>query len=136
MKIMRRISVVGLAFAALMLGSTDSLSQEACDTGGNHTIQVTSGADGKPAFSYRGGSAENVHVCIGDQVMWVLTGSDREFFVDFFSGAPFAGPGRRNSSAGTISVVIGGDAQRGQGYAYMSNWVGGGAGMDPQIIVD
>ena len=115
-----------------MLGSTEALSQT-CDHGGNHTIQVQAGADGMPELSYRGGSAEEVRVCVGDSVQWVLTGSDRAFFVDFFAGAPFEGAAKRGSSSGVVSVTIG-DVPR-KGYDYGVEFAGG-APMDPRIVVD
>jgi len=132
MKILSGIAATTLIAAALILGSTTSFSQDACDRGGNHTIQVQAGEDGRPVLSYRGGSAESVYVCRGDQVQWVLTDSDRSFFVDFFDNAPFSGAARRGSSGGTVSVTIGdtvGSYDYGVGFA-------GGAPMDPRIIVD
>jgi len=134
-KSLRGIAVTALATAALTLGSPISYSQDDCTSDGNHTIQVTEGADGRPALSYRGGSAESVHVCLGDQVQWVLTGSDRDFFVDFFSGAPFDGAAKRGSSGTVVSIVIGGPAQRGASYSYGVEF-DGGPPLDPHIIVD
>ena len=74
MKILNALAIAGLTIVALTLGSTDSLGQDDCDHGGNHTIQVRPGDDGAPELKYRGGSAEEVHVCEGDRVQWVLTG--------------------------------------------------------------
>ena len=132
MKILSGITAAVLVVAAMMLGSTTSFSQDACDHGGNHTIQVRPGADGRPELSYRGGSAENVYVCQGDNVQWVLTGSDRSFFVDFFSGAPFAGASKRGSSGGAVSVTVGDDTGS---YDYGVEFEGGEP-MDPRIIVE
>ena len=132
MKILSGITAAVLVVAAMMLGSTTSFSQDACDHGGNHTIQVRPGADGRPELSYRGGSAENVYVCQGDNVQWVLTGSDRSFFVDFFSGAPFAGASKRGSSGGAVSVTIGDDTGS---HDYGVEFEGGEP-MDPRIIVE
>jgi plastocyanin len=132
MKILSGVTATALVAAALMFGSTTSFSQDACDRGGNHTIQVSAGADGKPVLSYKGGSAENVYVCRGDQVQWVLTGSDRSFFVDFFSGAPFGGAQKRGSSNGAVSVTIGDNTGS---YDYGVEFEGGEP-MDPRIIVE
>ena len=63
-----------------------------------------------PELRYRGGSAEDVDVCNGDQVQWVLTGSDREYLVDFMGNAPFPGASSRGSSDGVVSVTIDADA--------------------------
>ena len=116
----------------LLLGSVDSHSQDTCDRGGNHTIQVKEGADGMPELKYRGGSAEDVHVCNGDQVQWVLVGSDREYFVDFMGDAPFPGAAMRGSSGGVVSVII--DAES-RAYDYGVNFAGDEP-FDPRIIVD
>ena len=91
MKMLKTMAIVGASAVILSLASTDTNSQGTCNRGGNHTIQVSEGADGMPALKYRGGSAEEVHVCNGDQLQWVLTGSDREYFVDFMGEAPFPG---------------------------------------------
>lgn len=132
MKISNVVAVAGIGIAAMLLFSTDSNSQGACDRGGHHTIQVSPGADGAAALKYKGGSAEDVHVCNGDEVKWVLTGSDRDFFVDFFSGAPFAGAARLGSNSNVVSIQI--DAESGS-YAYGVNFAGDEP-MDPRIIVD
>lgn len=135
MKIITGVAAAALMIAGLMMSSTDSLSQSACVSAGNHTIQVRPGEDGMPALSYRDGDAEEVHVCIGDQVQWVLADSDRQFFVDFFGNAPFEGAALRGSSGTVLSVVIGGPARRNQGYDYGVNFADEPA-MDPRIVVD
>lgn len=132
MKISNAIAVAGIGIAAALLFSTDSNSQDTCQGGGNHTIQVSPGEDGGASLTYRGGSAENVHVCSGDQVQWVLSGSDRDFFIDFFDGAPFPGAAKRGSSNGVVAVQI--DADSGE-YNYGVNFAGDEP-MDPAIIVD
>ena len=130
MKFLGGIAVATLAVASLMWSSTDSLAQE-CDRGGNHTIQVVPGENGSAELRYQGGSGDSVRVCPGDTVSWVLTGSDRTFFVDFFSGAPFAGATRRgNNSRLTITV----DAESGA-YNYDVGF-DGDPGADPVIIVE
>lgn len=125
--------IAAMLVVVLLLGSSVSLGQDNC--AGNHTIQVEPSGDGPPVLSYRDGDAEEVHVCIGDRVQWVLIGSDRQFFVDFFSGAPFEGATRRGSSASVVSVTIGGPAERGRSYEYGVEMQGGPA-MDPRIVVD
>lgn len=125
--------LAGGALLTLLLGAADAVSQDACDHGGNHVIRVTEGADGEPVLSYRNGSAEEVRVCVGDTVRWVLTGSNRDFFVDFFAGAPFAGAANQKSNGGAVSVTIG-DVER-KGYDYGVNFAGEPP-MDPRIVVD
>ncbi|MDH3954855.1 MAG: hypothetical protein OEV03_11570, partial [Gammaproteobacteria bacterium] len=90
------------------------------------------GSDGMPSLKYRGGSAEDVHVCDGDQVQWVLTGSNRDYFVDFMGNAPFPGAARRGSSDGVVSVTI--EAEEGS-YDYGVNFEDDEP-MDPRLIVD
>jgi hypothetical protein len=134
MKIMSGIAVTGLLLAALMLASTDSISQEACNHGPNHNIQVSVGEDGNPVLKYRGGSAEYVHVCRGDRVQWELTGSNREYFVDFFAGAPFEGATRLGSNGNVVRITIGESVDR-RAYDYGLNFADEPE-MDPSIIVD
>lgn len=132
MKILSTIAVTVATAGAVLFLSADSSGQDACDRGGNHTIQVAEGSDGMPSLSYRGGSAEDVNVCNGDQVQWVLRGSDREYFIEFMGDAPFPGAARRGSSGGVVSVTI--DAASGA-YDYGINFEDGEP-FDPRIIVD
>ena len=129
MKIISTIAITGAVAGVLLFASADSNGQEDC--AGNHTIQVSPGTDGMPELTYRGGSAEEIRVCNGDQVQWVLRGSDREYFVDFMGNAPFSGAARRGSSDGVVSVTI--DAELGS-YDYGVNF-DGDEPMDPRLIV-
>ena len=135
MKITSTVATAVSMFAMLMLGSTDSFSQDPCSQNKTHTIQVRPSAGDLPELTYKSGSAENVHVCIGDTIQWVLIGSDRKYFVNFIAGAPFAGATRRGSSGTKISVTVGGPAQRGSGYKYDVNFAGGPI-LDPRILID
>ena len=130
MRVIGGIAVATLAVAALMWSSTESVAQE-CDHGGKHTIQVVPGEDGGAELRYRDGSGDSVRVCQGDTVSWVLVGSDRTFFVDFFSGAPFAGATRRGNNS-TLTITI--DADSGS-YNYDVGF-DGDPGVDPVIIVE
>ncbi len=132
MRIIATIVFLTFGTAMVMLSSTEALGQ-ACDHGGNHVIQVRPDESDMPELSYRGGSAEEVRVCVGDSVQWVLTGSDRAFFIEFFGSAPFEGAAKRGSSNGVVSVIIG-DVPR-QSYDYGVEFAGGPP-MDPRIIVD
>jgi hypothetical protein len=135
MKIISTAAIAVLMFAMLMLGSTDSLSQDPCARNSNHTIQVRPSAGDIPELTYKSGSADEVHVCIGDTIRWVLNGPDRKYFIDFLSSAPFAGATRRGSNGNVVSVVVGGPAQRGTGYKYDVAFQDGGT-LDPRIVVD
>jgi len=130
MKILSGFAIAALAVAVLMWGSIDSVAQD-CDRGGKHTIQVIPGSDGSAELRYNGGPGDSVHVCPGDTVSWVLTGSDRTVFLDFFSGAPFAGATRRGNNS-KLEITI--DAESGS-YNYDVGFEGD-PGMDPVIIVD
>ena len=121
-----------LGMWAVVFFSTDSVAQEGCTGGAMHVIHVSEGASGGPELSYRDGPADAVHVCNGDQIQWVLKGSDREFLIEFLSGAPFAGGESRGSSQGVVLETV--DAEPGE-YDYGINFVGDEP-MDPTIIVD
>ena len=130
MRVLTGTAVAALAIAALTFGSAPSVAQDR-DHCGNHTIQVRPTDDGGVELRYKGGPGDEVRVCPGDKVSWVLIGSNRTFFVDFFNGAPFAGAERRgNNSKLTIRI----DAESGS-YNYDVGW-DGEAGFDPVIIVD
>ena len=134
---MRKLFVIAagvLGVAGLTLGSSSSLGQDLCDHGGNHLIQVSEGANGEPELSYRGGSAEYVRVCVGDSVQWVLTGSDRDFLIEFSSIAAFGDASFRGSSNGVVQLTIGEHFQP-DTYAYGVQFKGGQP-MDPHIIVE
>ena len=126
------ISGLVAEFGALVLGSTESLGQD--DDCGNRVIQVTVGENGEPVLKYRGGSAEEVHACRGDTVRWVLNGPNREYFVDFYDGAPFDGARKQGSHDNVVSIVIGESAETGD-YEYGVNFADGEP-MDPKIIID
>jgi hypothetical protein len=135
MKMTSTVATAVLMFAMLMLGSTDSFSQDPCSQNSNHTIQVRPSADDVPELRYNGGSAAEVHVCIGDQIKWVLNGPNRKYFVDFFADAPFAGTKRLGSNGNVVTVTVGGPAERGSGYDYDVEFDGGGV-LDPRIVVN
>ena len=130
MRILSGVSIAALVVAASFLNGPQALAQ-GCDNGGNHTITVRPDGSGGATLSYRGGPGDEVRVCPGDTVSWVLTGSDRTFFVDFFGGAPFAGDSRRPNNT-RLTVTI--DAGPGD-YAYDVG-LDGGPGVDPVIIVE
>lgn len=131
MKLSMTMAIAAAFAGVLLFTSVDSNGQGTCDRGGNHTIQVAEGPEGMPELSYRGGSAEDVNVCNGDQIQWVLTGSNREYLIDFMGNAPFPGAASRGSSDGVVSVTI--DAEAGS-YDYGVSFEGDEP-MDPRIIV-
>ena len=133
MKILTTLAISTAMAGAWLIMSADATGQGTCDRGGMHTIQVSEGADGKPSLKYKGGSAENVYVCDGDTVKWVLIGSDRKYIVEFMDKAPFPGESKKkHSNGGDIKITI--DAEPGD-YDYGVNFEGEEP-MDPRLIVD
>lgn len=132
MKTLSIITASALLVAAGMINSSDAYGQDQCSSSGNHVIQVRPGAGDVPELRYRGGSAEEIHVCLGDTVRWVLNGPNRDFFVEFFSAGLF-GATTRGSNSNVVEIVVGGE--RGQSYDYNVEFNDGG-GLDPRIIVD
>ncbi len=151
MKILNAIGIVALFIVALILGSTESSGQEPestsqveqssgegvcpANTPPVHIILV-SVEDDKPVLTSPG-KDEEVDVCKGNRVIWVLTGPDRDFFVDFnpTSSAPFPGPKKKNSNNNVINVRIGNSVEgNGKDYKYDFGFANGEP-MDPHIIV-
>jgi hypothetical protein len=121
-----------LAVSVLAIFSIDSLAQERCQGGKTHVIHVSPDGAGNAQVTQRGEPANAVHVCNGDQIQWVLKGSDREFLIKFLSTAPFANGESRGSSSGVVLVTV--NAAPGD-YDYGVNFVGDEP-VDPRIIVD
>lgn len=81
-------------------------------------------------------NANNLHVCIGDEIEWQLVGAAKQFYVNFVAGVPFDGAGKTNSNNnGKITIVVGGAAEPGESYKYDIGIIGGGV-LDPRIIID
>ena len=138
MKTLSAIGIAALLIVALMLGCAPTPSQGECKLPPVHVIVVSADADGQPVLKIDGKVDDDVHVCLGDRVVWVLSGPDRELFVDFTStvGAPFPGPKKKTSNKNVINVRIGGpDAKRGTDYKYDVGFTNGKS-RDPQIIVE
>ncbi len=82
-----------------------------------------------------GANADELTVCIGDEIEWQVVGPDKAFYVNFPGGAPFDGDAKKNSSAnGKILVTVGGPAEPGMSYKYDVGIVDGGV-LDPRIII-
>lgn len=130
MKILGKVALLAFILGSAFWVGGEPMAQGNCDRGGNHTIQVRPDGAGGVELTYRGGPGDSVQVCVGDTVSWVLTGSDRTFFVDFFNGAPFAGGDRRGNNS-RLTVTI--EAEPGD-YDYDVGW-DGEPGMDPKLVV-
>jgi len=135
-----RITTTIFAAVLIVLGAvaTDSQSfaQDTCDEGSSSHKLMIHVSDNKPTrVTQKGQPADDVYVCIGDEIEWQLVGSAKQFYVDFINGAPFEGSGKKNSNNnGKISVVVGGSAQPGMSYKYDIGLADGGV-LDPRIIV-
>lgn len=135
MKILITVAAGALLIAAAMTNSLVAQGQGVCDHGGNHVIQVRTDANDEPELSYQGGSAAAIRVCLGDSIQWVLNGPTRDFYVEFTGGIPHNRGRQAQSTGRVVDIIVGGEAERGQGYDYFVQFIDGG-GMDPRILVD
>ena len=136
MKITTAFLAAVLFFLGTMATDSQSFAQDVCDgTPSSHKL-IIHVSDNRPTnVTQAGQPADDVYVCIGDQVEWQLVGSAKQFYVDFIDGAPFEGSGKKNSNNnGKISVVVGGSAQPGMAYKYDIGIADGGV-LDPRIII-
>jgi len=136
MKITTTIFALVLIFAGALTTDRQSFAQDSCEGGpGSHKIMIHVSDNRPTRVTQHGQDADDVYVCIGDEIEWQLVGSAKQFYVDFISGAPFEGSGKKNSNSnGKISVVVGGSAQPGMAYKYDIGLVDGGV-LDPRIII-
>ena len=75
--------------------------------------------------------ADDLYVCPGDTVAWILQGLG--FVIDFPGATPFNGNIHR-ATAGRVSMVVRSDVARGAVFKYNISIDGGGL-LDPRIIV-
>ncbi len=136
MKITTTIFSSVLFLACALTTDSQSFAQGSCEGGpSSHKIMIHVSDNRPTRVTQHGQSADDVYVCIGDQIEWQLVGSAKQFYVDFVDGVPFDGAGKKNSNNnGKISVVVGGSAQPGMAYKYDIGLVDGGV-LDPRIIV-
>ena len=135
MKITTAFFAAVLFFLGTMATDSQSFAQDVCDgTPSSHKL-IIHASDNRPTrVTQAGQPADDVYVCIGDQVEWQLVPAGKQFYVDFAGGVPFSGPGEKHSNNGKISVVIGGSAQPGTAYKYDIGIADGGV-LDPRIII-
>jgi len=136
MKITTTVFATVLFFLGAMTTDNQSFAQVVCDgTSSSHKLMIHVSDNRPTRVTQAGKNADDVYVCIGDQIEWQLVGSAKQFYVDFIDGAPFEGSGKKNSNNnGKISVVVGGSAQPGMAYKYDIGIADGGV-LDPRIIV-
>ena len=127
--------VASILFLAGALGTdSQSFAQRACGGESNSYKLIIHASEERPTrVTHKGQDANNFHVCNGDAIEWKLVGSAKKYWVNFISGVPFDGSGKRNSNNGKIHVVINGTAGS-DGYKYDIGIVDGGE-MDPRIII-
>ncbi len=131
------VFATALSIVAAIAIIEDTYAENACD-GERQSIElVVRVMNNKPVEILNNGvNANNLHVCIGDEVEWQLVGAAKMFYVNFVAGIPIDGDSRTNSSNnGKIIVVIGGAAEPGESYKYDIGIVDGGM-MNPRIIID
>lgn len=135
MKITTTIFAFVILSAGVLMTQEFSFAQGMC---GSHKLIVIVN-DRRPTKVVHAGeggaNAEEVTVCIGDEIEWQVVGPDKAFYIDFPDGAPFDGDAKKNSSAdGKILVTVGGPAEPGMSYKYDIGIVDGGV-LDPRIII-
>ena len=135
MKITTTIFAFVILSAGVLMTQDFSFAQETC---GAHKliVIVNERRPTKVVHAGAGGAnADDLTVCIGDNIEWKVVGPDKAFYVDFLGGAPFDGDAKKNSNAnGKILVTVGGPAEPGMSYKYDIGIVDGGV-WDPRIII-
>ncbi|MGI9222197.1 MAG: hypothetical protein ACR2QS_14305 [Woeseiaceae bacterium] len=117
--------VVPIAIASLGLFSTQALAERACD-GKTTTVKIgIKGENKKPvAVKHDGKSAENLGVCIGDEIVWTVSDDDRTIIITFSGDAPFVGEKRLVGKHGKVKATIN-NAKSGTQYSYIVEFKNG-----------
>jgi len=69
-------------------------------------------------LTIRGMAADDLVVCPGDTVEWILTGTENSFTVDFGAQSPVGSETAFQSKEGRVGITISGSAERGTAYFY------------------
>ena len=115
---LRLLTLVPLAMASLSLVSTQALAERTCN-GKTTTVKVgIKGKDKKPvAVKHDGKNADNLGVCIGDEIVWSVSDDDRTIIITFQGDAPFVGDKRLVGKHGKVKATIN-NATSGTRYSY------------------
>ncbi len=129
------LSIVAAIAAAAM--TQDAYAQGSCDGEHQSFKLVVRVVSNNPVEVMNSGvNANNLHVCIGDEIEWQLVGAAKQFYVNFVAGVPFDGAGKtKSNNNGKITIIVGGSAEPGESYKYDIGVIGGGV-LDPRIIID
>ncbi len=133
-----RLGSMTTIVAGLMLAATSAAN--ACDGQTElFKLKISVNSDETPfKVTHKGEDAEDLTVCVGDEIEWKLVGQAKKFFVNFGDRAPFPadpdGKHKKNSSNDKITVTVTGPASD-DPYKYDIGIVGGGL-WDPRIVVE
>ena len=104
---LRLLALAPIVIASLGLLSSESLAARSCD-GKTKTIKIgIKGKDKKPvAVKHDGKNADNLGVCIGDQIVWSVSADDRTIIITFPGDAPFVGDKRLVGKHSKVKATI------------------------------
>jgi hypothetical protein len=122
---LRLLALVPFALATLNLVSSDAMAARSCD-GKTKTIKIgIKGKDKRPvAVKHDGKNADNLGVCIGDQIVWSVSADDRTIIVTFPGDAPFVGEKRLVGKHSKVKATIN-NATPGTRYPYVVEFKNG-----------
>jgi len=122
---LRLLTLVPIAIASLSLFSTQALAERTCN-GKTTTVKIgIKGKDKKPvAVKHDGKTADNLGVCVGDQIVWSVPDDDRTIIITFTGDAPFVGEKRLVGKHGKVKATIN-NAKPGTRYAYVVEFKNG-----------
>ena len=122
---LRLLALAPFAFATLGLISSQALAERSCD-GKTRTVKIgIKGKDKKPvAVKHDGKSADNLSVCIGDEIVWSVKDADRTIIITFPGDAPFVGDKRLVGKHSKVRATIN-NATPGTEYVYVVEFKNG-----------
>jgi hypothetical protein len=122
-----------LVSALLAMPGIGIQAQDACGgppTVHNLMINVTNNVP--TGVSLGNEPADDLYVCPGDTVAWILQGPG--FTIDFPADSPFNANQFRPVAAGRVAAVVRDDVAAGEAFKYDISVDGGGV-LDPRIII-
>jgi hypothetical protein len=122
---LRMLALVPFAIASLGLLSSQALAERSCD-GKTKTVKIgIKGKDKRPvAVKHDGKSADNLKVCIGDEIVWSIGDDDRTIIITFPGDAPFVGDKRLVGKHSKVRATIN-NATPGTQYRYVVEFKNG-----------
>jgi hypothetical protein len=121
----RLLTLVPFIIASLGLFSSQALAERSCD-GKTKTVKIgIKGKDKKPvAVKHDGKDADNLGVCIGDEIVWSVSADDRTIIITFPGEAPFVGEKRLVGKHSKVKATIN-NATSGTQYPYVVEFKNG-----------